>query len=103
MSYLDADAMVICIDGTNTNSLKQSEMYVLQSKKAKVPIILCVTKIDKGVEISDSELKSFRNRHNINAVIKVSAYDSKSIEEGFERIINTSINESFIETTACMD
>lgn len=101
MSYLDADVMVLCIDGTDIASLKNAERYAIQSKKARVPIVLCITKVDRGVKLSDSQLISFKNKYRLNSVVKVSVYDKKSVEYAFEKMVDTSINDKFIESSYC--
>lgn len=101
MSYLDADLLVLCVDGSQAASLKSAECYAAQARKARVPVMLCITKTDLGMNLSRSTIDTFIKKYGINSEIQCSASDKKSVVLAFERMIDTCLEDVFIEPGIC--
>lgn len=101
MSYLDADLLVLCVDGSQTTSLKSAECYAAQSRKARVPVMLCIMKMDLGLSLSRSFIDTFVKKYGINSEIQCSASDKRSVVLAFERMVETCLEDVFIESEGC--
>lgn len=101
MSYLDADLLVLCVDGSQATSLKSAECYAMQSKKARLPVMLCITKVDLGMNLSRPSINEFISKHGINNEVQCSASDKRSIMVAFEKIMEACLEGVFIEPRMC--
>ncbi|ELA41047.1 small GTP-binding protein domain protein [Vittaforma corneae ATCC 50505] len=87
MTFLDADLLVVCTALNDKTGLKSAEMYAESCAKAKVPILLCLTKADLGSAITRQEIEDFVEHHKLNGIVQCSANDSQSVRQAIERMI----------------
>ncbi|KAI5149404.1 Ras-like protein gene family, member A [Enteropsectra breve] len=86
MSYLDANLFVLCIDYSRAKGLEEAEQTLPEIKATGCPVLLCLTKTDKGKKISKEAVQSFVNKHGIVAVHECSIHNKSSLKKLFEGI-----------------
>ena len=101
MSFLNTSIFVVCVDYTQSNALHKTVKWIDDVKKAKIPIILCMTKCDDEKRHTQEEIQEFVKKHHLQGIIEVSMNDKKSVKRLFEMVVRTAVEEVPAEAYSC--
>lgn len=101
MTFLDADLLVVCTALNDRAGLKSAEMYVESCAKAKVPVLLCITKTDLDRAVTRQEIEDFAEYHKLNGIVECSANDNQSVRLAVEEMIEHAVSGIVRERGCC--
>ncbi len=97
--YLDgANGALVIFDVTNQASFEKLDEWIgsfIQVRGEK-PMILIGNKVDlkDNIKISESQVKEYASQHNMTYLL-TSAKSGENVEEAFEQLINTILDDMF--------
>lgn len=93
MGFLDCNIIGICVDGTNINWPRRAELFLEEAKKAIVPVVVLITKMDIR-KVNKEELEQFKKRNPNIPTMEVNAKDQRCVKKVLNKMIEIAVNET---------